>query len=242
MKFIAIIPARYASTRFPGKPLELIREKPMVQHVYDKAVDSGLFDKVVVATDDDRIRSAVRNFEGEVIMTHSHHQSGTDRCGEVINVLGESFDVVVNIQGDEPFIQQEQLEELVLLFKNTSAQIGTLKKVISNVEDVFDSNVVKVVSDIDKRALYFSRSPIPFIRDVKKEDWFEKQIFYKHLGLYGYRFEVLKELVQLQPTSLEIGESLEQLRWLENGYQIFIAETSFESIGIDTPEDLSKIS
>lgn len=242
MKFIAIIPARYASTRFPGKPLELIKGKPMVQHVYDKAVDSALFEKVIVATDDDRIQSAVHNFGGEVIMTDSCHLSGTDRCGEVINGLDEAFDVVVNIQGDEPFIQQEQLEELVSLFKNTPAEIGTLKKAISNVEDVFDSNVVKVVSGIDKRALYFSRNPIPFVRNAEKENWFDKQIFYKHLGLYGYRSEVLKELVQLQPTLLEISESLEQLRWLENGYHIFIAETKFESIGIDTPEDLFKIS
>jgi 3-deoxy-manno-octulosonate cytidylyltransferase (CMP-KDO synthetase) len=242
MKFIAIIPARYGSTRFPGKPLELIKGKPMVQHVYDRAVDSTLFEKVIVATDDDRIQSAVHDFGGEVVMTHNYHQSGTDRCGEVINGLEEDFDVVVNIQGDEPFIQQEQLEELVSLFKNTPAQIGTLKKAISSAEDVFDSNVVKVVSGLDKRALYFSRNPIPFVRDTETENWCDNQIFYKHLGLYGYRFEVLKELVQLKPSLLEISESLEQLRWLENGYQIFIAETNFESIGIDTPEDLFKIS
>jgi 3-deoxy-manno-octulosonate cytidylyltransferase (CMP-KDO synthetase) len=241
MKCIAIIPARYASTRFPGKPLVAINGKPMVQHVYERALSSGLFQKVIVATDDHRIQSAVTDFGGEVVMTDNTHQSGTDRCGEVIEGLKDSYDVVINIQGDEPFIQHEQLEELVNLFQSTPAQIGTLKKAISNAEDVFDSNVVKVVSGLDKRALYFSRNPIPFVREVEKENWYDKQIFYKHLGIYGYRFEVLKELAQLNPSVLELSESLEQLRWLENGYQIFIAETQHESIGIDTPEDLSKI-
>lgn len=241
MKCIAIIPARYASTRFPGKPLVPINGKPMVQHVYERALSSGLFQKVIVATDDHRIQSAVTDFGGEVVMTDNTHQSGTDRCGEVIEGLKDSYDVVINIQGDEPFIQHEQLEELVNLFQSTPAQIGTLKKAISNAEDVFDSNVVKVVSGLDKRALYFSRNPIPFVREVEKENWYDKQIFYKHLGIYGYRFEVLKELAQLNPSVLELSESLEQLRWLENGYQIFIAETQHESIGIDTPEDLSKI-
>ena len=213
----------------------------MVQHVYERALSSGLFQKVIVATDDHRIQSAVTDFGGEVVMTDNTHQSGTDRCGEVIEGLKDSYDVVINIQGDEPFIQHEQLEELVNLFQSTPAQIGTLKKAISNAEDVFDSNVVKVVSGLDKRALYFSRNPIPFVREVEKENWYDKQIFYKHLGIYGYRFEVLKELAQLNPSVLELSESLEQLRWLENGYQIFIAETQHESIGIDTPEDLSKI-
>tara|TARA_Y100000739_G_scaffold219472_1_gene217954 strand:- start:532 stop:1260 length:729 start_codon:yes stop_codon:yes gene_type:complete len=241
MKVIAIIPARYASTRFPGKPLVTIHGKPMVQHVYERAVGSGLFQKVIVATDDNRIKSAVIDFGGEVVITDSNHKSGTDRCGEVIEGLKDSFDVVINIQGDEPFIQQEQLEELVNLFKTTQAQIGTLKKELSNSEDVFNPNIVKVVSGLDKRALYFSRNPIPFVRDAQKENWLDKQKIYKHIGLYGYRFKVLKELVQLKSSVLEVSESLEQLRWLENGYQIFIAETHHESIGVDTPEDLSKI-
>ena len=241
MKFIAIIPARYASTRFPGKPLVSIQGKPMVQHVYEKVTQSGLFEKVIVATDDNRIQKAVEEFGGEVALTDVNHQSGTDRCGEVINKLEEVFDVVVNIQGDEPFIKQEQLEDLVSLFRKTPAQIGTLKKELSNSEDVFNSNIVKVVDGLDKRALYFSRNPIPFVRDFEQKDWLSKQKFYKHIGLYGYRFDVLKELVQLQSSMLEMSESLEQLRWLENGYQIFIAETKFESIGIDTPDDLSKI-
>ena len=241
MKCIAIIPARYASTRFPGKPLVEINGKPMVQHVYERAMSSELFKRVIVATDDERIQSTVLDFGGEAVMTNSGHQSGTDRCGEAIYGVNESFDVVVNIQGDEPFIHASQLTELVNLFKTTPAQIGTLKKSISNVDDVFNPNVVKVVSGSDKRALYFSRNPIPFVRDAEKETWLNKHTFFKHLGLYGYRFEILKELVQLKPSALELSENLEQLRWLENGYQIFIAETHHESIGIDTPEDLSKI-
>tara|TARA_Y100000589_G_scaffold194253_2_gene183757 strand:+ start:244 stop:972 length:729 start_codon:yes stop_codon:yes gene_type:complete len=241
MKCIAIIPARFASTRFPGKPLVEINGKPMVQHVYERAMSSELFKRVIVATDDERIQTTVLGFGGEAVITKSSHQSGTDRCGEVIYGVNEPFDVVVNIQGDEPFIQHEQLEELVNLFKSTPAQIGTLKKAISNVDDVFNPNIVKVVSGPDKKALYFSRNPIPFIRDAEKERWLNKHTFFKHLGLYGYRFEILKELVQLKPSALELSENLEQLRWLENGYQIFIAETHHESIGIDTPEDLSKI-
>lgn len=241
MKFIAIIPARFASTRFPGKPLVDIQGKPMVQHVYEKAENSGLFEKVIVATDDERIQKAVIKFAGEVTMTNSNHQSGTDRCGEVVNQLTEEFDVVINIQGDEPFIHQSQLEQLVELFKSTSAQIGTLKKRLSKTEEVFNANVVKVVSGIDKRALYFSRNPIPFVRDSEQANWLEKQNFFKHLGLYGYRTEVLKNLVKLSPSELEKSESLEQLRWLENGYQIFISETPYESVGIDTPEDLEKL-
>ena len=213
----------------------------MVQHVYEKAVASGLFEKVIVATDDERIQKAVIGFGGEVAMTNSYHQSGTDRCGEVINLLEEDYDVVVNIQGDEPFIHQSQLEELTDLFKSTPAQIGTLKKRLSNVGDVFNPNVVKVVAGIDKRALYFSRNPIPYVRDSDQSDWLSKQNFFKHLGLYGYRSEVLRELVELEPSELEKSESLEQLRWLENGYQIFISETEHESIGIDTPEDLEKL-
>ncbi|MAS52260.1 MAG: 3-deoxy-manno-octulosonate cytidylyltransferase [Flavobacteriales bacterium] len=241
MKCIAIIPARYASTRFPGKPLVAINGKPMVQHVYERALSSGLFQKVIVATDDHRIQSAVTDFGGEVVMTDNTHQSGTDRCGEVIEGMKDSYDVVINIQGDEPFIQHEQLEELVSLFKSTPAQIGTLKKKLSNSEDVFDSNIVKVVARLDKRALYFSRNPIPFVRDFEQKDWLSKQNFYKHLGIYAYRTDVLKELVKLAPSELEKSESLEQLRWLENGYSIFISETKHESIGIDTPDDLKNI-
>ena len=241
MKFIAIIPARYASTRFPGKPLVSIQGKPMVQHVYEKVTQSELFQKVIVATDDNRIQRAVEEFGGEVALTDVNHQSGTDRCGEVINQLVDNIDVVINIQGDEPFIHQSQLEELTCLFESTPAQIGTLKKELSNTEDVFNPNIVKVVAGLDKRALYFSRNPIPFVRDFEQKKWLSKQKFYKHIGIYGYRSDVLKELVKLVPSELEKTESLEQLRWLENGYSIFVSETKHESIGIDTPDDLKKI-
>lgn len=241
MKKIAIIPARYASTRFPGKPLVDIKGKPMVQHVYDTAVGSGIFDKVVVATDDQRIETAVLQFGGNVVLTSTEHQSGTDRCGEVIQKLPENFDIVINIQGDEPFIHIEQLEQLVSLFENPNTQIATLKKELKSIEDVHNPNVVKVVAAQDKRALYFSRNPIPFARGIDTQEWLQHYSYFKHLGLYGYRTEILLEVIQLKPSSLELCESLEQLRWLQNGYSIFIDETQHESIGIDTPEDLEKI-
>ena len=241
MKIIAVIPARFASTRFPGKPLVDIQGKPMVQHVYEKAQSLGTFSKVIVATDDVRIEIVVNDFGGLAMITSEDHQSGTDRCGEVISKLKESFDVVVNIQGDEPFIHIEQLEQLISLFKNPNTQIATLKKQLDNIEDVQNVNVVKVVSDNDKRALYFSRSPIPFARGEETKEWLGKHNYYKHIGLYGYRYAVLKELVNLPTSSLESCESLEQLRWLQNGFSIFIAETKHESIGIDTPEDLERL-
>ena len=188
MKIIAIIPARFASTRFPGKPLVNIQGKPMIQHVYDKAYSSGIFSKIVVATDDQRIEKVVNDFGGLVMITSDDHQSGTDRCGEVINRLEEKFGVVVNIQGDEPFIHVEQLEQLISLFKNSKTQIATLKKKLNNIEDVQNVNVVKVVSDNNKRALYFSRNPIPFARGVNGDDWLKKHNYFKHIGLYGYRW------------------------------------------------------
>lgn len=241
MKIVAIIPARFASTRFPGKPLVNINGKPMIQHVFEKAKLSNLFAKVVVATDDERIEKTVLTFGGEVIMTDHNHQSGTDRCGEVLNKLTSKYDVAVNIQGDEPFIKTEQLAQLVELFNNPNTDIATLKKALTSVDDVHNPNIVKVVSSTNNKALYFSRSPIPFVRNTPQDQWLNNQKFYKHLGLYGYKTSVLKEIIKLKPSDLELSESLEQLRWLENGYNIFIAETQFESIGIDTPEDLERI-
>lgn len=241
MKIVAIIPARFASTRFPGKPLVNINGKPMIQHVFEKAKLSNLFAKVVVATDDERIEKTVLTFGGEVIMTDPNHQSGTDRCGEVLNKLTSKYDVAVNIQGDEPFIKTEQLAQLVELFNNPNTDIATLKKALTSVADVHNPNIVKVVSSANNKALYFSRSPIPFVRNAPQDQWLNNDKFYKHLGLYGYKTSVLKEIVKLKPSDLELSESLEQLRWLENGYNIFIAETQFESIGIDTPEDLERI-
>lgn len=241
MKIIAIIPARYASTRFPGKPLALIADKPMIQHVYERAVATGLFEKVIVATDSDKIADCVTGFGGEFVMTNPNHQSGTDRCGEVVNSLSTDFDVVINIQGDEPMIKKEQLQQLVNIFKEPAAEIGTLKKALTSIEEVLNPNVVKLITNISGKAIYFSRSPIPFVRNHTSTDWLQHQKFYKHLGLYGYRTAVLKKLVDLKPSELELSESLEQLRWLENGYNIYVAETEFESIGVDTPEDLEKL-
>lgn len=241
MKIIAIIPARYASTRFPGKPLALIANKPMIQHVYERAVATGLFEKVIVATDSDEIADCVTGFGGEFAMTHPDHQSGTDRCGEVVESLSSDFDVVINIQGDEPMIKKEQLQQLVGIFEEPAAEIATLKKALTSIEEVLNPNVVKLVTNIEGKAIYFSRSPIPFVRNHASTEWLKHQKFYKHLGLYGYRTVVLKKLVNLKPSELELSESLEQLRWLENGYNIYVAETAFESIGVDTPEDLNKL-
>ena len=240
MKIVAIIPARYASTRFPGKPLVEIKGKAMVQRVYEQALKSEV-DKVVVATDDQRIVACIESFGGNVIMTSEDHPNGTCRCEEVLSKLGEQFDAVVNVQGDEPFIDPSQINQVVTLLKS-KAQIATLVKAIGDEKTLFDTNKPKVVLSEEGRALYFSRQVVPFIRDVKQSEWLSNNTFYKHIGIYGYQSEVLKELVTLKPGKLEDLEKLEQLRWLENGYQIMVAETTLETIGIDTPEDLSSLS
>jgi len=243
MRFLGIIPARYASTRFPGKPLANINGKPMIQKVYEQALQA--LDDVFIATDDKRIEKAVLNFGGKVIMTSQDHQSGTDRIAEAANYifvkLNLHFDIVINIQGDEPFIQPEQINSLKNCFANQSTQIATLVKSISHAEEIFDPNKVKVVVGTDKRALYFSRSPIPYLRGEEKENWLGKANFYKHIGMYAYRYDVLKEVTRLKQSALELNESLEQLRWLENGYWIQTEITNHESIGIDTLKDLERI-
>ncbi|HUX54822.1 MAG TPA: 3-deoxy-manno-octulosonate cytidylyltransferase [Williamwhitmania sp.] len=242
MNPIGIIPARYASTRFPGKPLAMIGGKPMIQRVYEQAMK--VLETVVVATDDDRIFSAVEAFGGNVVMTSVNHKSGTDRCAEAVTVLMEkdkrSFDVVLNIQGDEPFLHPEQLRKVLSCFFEKDAQIATLVKPFSPSEDIFNPNSPKVVINNNKEAIYFSRSPIPFIRGAEKEDWPMQHIFLKHIGLYGYRTEILQEITRLEQTPLELAESLEQLRWIENGYKIMVEQTHLESFGIDTPEDLDR--
>jgi 3-deoxy-manno-octulosonate cytidylyltransferase (CMP-KDO synthetase) len=235
MKKIIIIPARYASTRFPGKPLADIGGMTMIQKVYEQAVKSGVAKKVVVATDDERIFSHVNDFLGEAVMTSAEHKSGTDRCFEALNKSGENFDVVINLQGDEPFIQPEQLHKLAACFSDSNCKITTLVKKIENKEDIENQNVVKVVKDMNNYALYFSRSIIPFNREKRNSS-----IYFKHLGLYAYRAETLKDISSLHPSPLELAESLEQLRWLENGYKIKVAETELESIAIDTPLDLKR--
>ncbi|MGE4585981.1 MAG: 3-deoxy-manno-octulosonate cytidylyltransferase [Mangrovibacterium sp.] len=238
MKYITIIPARYQSTRFPGKPLALLGEKPIIQHVYENALKAtGL---VWVATDDERIAGAVERFGGRVVMTQADHQSGTDRCAEAAEKIGceTDFDVVINIQGDEPFIRTEQMEALKGCFSDPQTCIATLIRKPENREELFNPNRPKVVTDKEGYALFFSRSVIPYIRGKKEAYWLPAHPFYCHLGMYAYRKDILPRLTRLVPSSLELAESLEQLRWLENGYRIRTAITSFDSKGIDTPEDL----
>lgn len=241
LSFLGLIPARFGSSRFPGKPLVDIGGKSMIQRVYEQASQVV---RAVVATDDERIEAEVRRFGGEVVMTSTLHKSGTDRCAEALakvqEMSGYAFDVVINIQGDEPFIRPEQLRQLMDCFADPSTQIATLVKRMTNPQDVFNPNHVKVVRDSSGRALYFSRSPIPYMRNLPQDQWVEQYPFMKHLGLYAYRAEVLRTLTALPPSPLELAESLEQNRWIENGYVIRIAETNIESVSIDTPEDLEK--
>lgn len=241
MKFIGIIPARYASTRFPAKPLAILGGKPVIQRVYEQVC--GVLDEAYVATDDERIESVVKAFGGKVVMTSVNHKSGTDRCYEAYTKVGNGYDVVVNIQGDEPFIQRSQLEAVKACFEDESTQIATLVKPFTP-EVGFDAlenvNSPKVVVDKRMNALYFSRSIIPFMRNKDKTEWLGGHTYYKHIGLYAYRASVLKEITSLPQSSLELAESLEQLRWLENGYKIKVGLTDVETIGIDTPADLER--
>ena len=241
MKFIGIIPARYASTRFPAKPLAMLGGKTVIQRVYEQV--SGVFDEAYVATDDERIEEAVKAFGGKVVMTSVNHKSGTDRCFEAYTKVDEGYDVIVNIQGDEPFIQPSQLEAVKACFDDPATQIATLVKPFTP-EDEFmaleNVNAPKVVVNKNMNALYFSRSIIPYQRNAEKQDWLKGHTYYKHIGLYAYRSEVLREITSLPQSSLELAESLEQLRWLENGYTIKVGITEVETIGIDTPEDLEK--
>lgn len=243
MRILGIIPARYASTRFPGKPLAEILGKPMIQWVYERT--AMVFENVYVATDDDRIKSAVLAFGGKVVMTSTNHQSGTDRCAEALATLEKStnlkFDVVVNIQGDEPFIQPEQLRKVASCFNDSKVQIATLVKPFSQAEDISNPNSPKVIINPKGDAIYFSRSIIPFIRGKEKPDWQTHHVFYKHIGLYAYRTDVLNELTKLAQSPLELAESLEQLRWIENGYRIRVEKTDMETLSVDTPEDLERV-
>lgn len=241
MKFIAIIPARYASTRFPGKPLADMGGKPMIQRVYEQ-VKRAVHD-VWVATDDSRIFETVKAFGGKAVMTSTDHRSGTDRIQEAYSKIGEDFDVVINVQGDEPFIQPEQIESLKECFDSKDVELATLAKPFKK-EDGFDvlfnPNSPKVVINKENEAIYFSRSIVPYIRDAHHTEWLDKHTFYKHIGMYAYRVDVLKEITQLPQSSLEKAESLEQLRWIENGYRIRVGYTDVETIGIDTPEDMER--
>ncbi len=239
MKVLALIPARFASTRFPGKPLAILGGKTMIQRVCEQVSKAKLIDHFAVVTDDERIYEHVKSLGYAVYDSDPNHPSGTDRCAEVAYQLPD-YEVVVNIQGDEPFILPAQIDSLVSFFIKNEFQIGTLAKRIFKTEKILNPNIVKAVFGKKGNALYFSRSPIPHIRGKKQEDWQENGKFYKHIGLYAFRRKVLYEVSKLPASPLEKSESLEQLRWLENGYSIGIVETSEETIGIDTPQDLEK--
>ena len=238
MKFIAIIPARYASKRFPGKPLALLGGQPVIQHVYEQAI--SVLPEAYVATDDERIYQCVESFGGHAVMTRADHKSGTDRIQEAVEHIGTDADVIINIQGDEPFVQASQLKTLMQLFDDPSTQIGTLGKRFETMDAVLNPNSPKIVCDQRGFALYFSRSVIPYIRGKETAEWIDNYPYLKHLGLYAYRREVLREVTQLPQSPLEKAESLEQLRWLENGYRIRVGLTDVETVGIDTPEDLER--
>jgi 3-deoxy-manno-octulosonate cytidylyltransferase (CMP-KDO synthetase) len=241
MTFLGIIPARYASSRFPGKPLADMLGKPMIQRVYEQVIDS--LDDVLVATDDERIFSAVNAFGGKAVMTSPDHKSGTDRCFEAYTQSNTFYDVVVNIQGDEPFIKHSQIQLIKNCFKEKETQIATLIKPFDENDDfetLFNPHTPKVVINNKQQAIYFSRSVIPYCRELRPAEWLKNHTYYKHIGLYAYRSEVLKEITALPVSALEKAESLEQLRWIENGYIIKTGITTEETIGIDTPEDLKK--
>lgn len=242
MKIIGIIPARYASTRFPGKPLVKIDGVSMIQRVYQQVEAAELITKTIVATDDERIFNHVKSFGGNVIMTAETHQSGTERIAEVVEKTAEHFDIAINIQGDEPFIQPQLIDDLTnFLIENPPFNIATAAKKITDKETLFNPNSVKVVFSQSGKALYFSRQTIPYIRGVEKVNWLNQQDFFKHIGIYAFRTSTLLEIIQQPMSNFEKSESLEQLRWLENDYIIGVLQTEFETIGIDTPEDLERV-
>lgn len=241
MNFVGIIPARYASTRFPGKPLALLGGKTVIQRVYEQV--KKVLDDVYVATDDERIFNAVESFGGNAVMTSQNHKSGTDRIEEAVNILEKKFDIIINIQGDEPFIQGSQIETICNCFNDKDTMIATLGRPFTDkdsIKDLENPNSPKVICDNNGFAMYFSRSIIPYIRGEEKDNWLNKFTYLKHIGLYAYRAEVLSAITKLPQSSLELAESLEQLRWLQNGYKVKVGITNFETIGIDTPYDLKK--
>lgn len=240
MKVLGIIPARYNSSRFPGKPLIDIAGKTMIQRVVEQAAKSELIDEVVVATDDQRIFEHVQSFGGNVMMTSENHMNGTERCGEVIETYAD-FDIVINIQGDEPLIQPEQLGKVIALFEDDKVEIGSLCKKLTDADDLFNPNRIKVVKNAANDGLYFSRGAIPFQKDQKRTKWLDNADYFKHIGIYAWRLNTLKKLLQLPISQLEQLESLEQLRWLDAGYKIRLAETTIETPNIDTPEDLERV-
>ncbi len=252
MKILGIIPARYASTRFSGKPLADVNGKPMIQRVYEQAKKCKSLSEVVVATDDKQIEGAVKKFKGKIVMTSHKHESGTDRCYEALTKTGGKYDAVINIQGDEPFIHPEQISKIADCFKDKNVQLATLVTKLDNLNELTNPNTVKVIvskkprenrdpSFGGKEALYFSRTAIPYYRGKDFAEWLKRHTYYKHVGIYGYRTDILGEVTKLERSSLEVAESLEQLRWLENGYKIAVEFTDLESHSIDTPEDLKNV-
>jgi 3-deoxy-manno-octulosonate cytidylyltransferase (CMP-KDO synthetase) len=240
MKVLGIIPARYASSRFPGKPLVDIGGKSMIQRVYEQAKKCDHLTEVIVATDNDRIYNHVVAFGGVAVMTSADHQSGTDRCAEVA-LAHPQYHVIINIQGDEPYIDPEQITKLAACFNTRDVQIATLVKKVKTEQELNNPNTPKVIVNKLSEAAYFSRSPIPHIRGEEPANWLEFYSFFKHIGIYGYRADVLQEITKLPISALEKAESLEQLRWIENGYRIKVAETELETYAVDTPEDLDKL-
>ncbi len=241
MHSIGIIPARYGSSRFPGSTLVEINGKSMIRRVYEQAKKATALDHVVVATDDERIAAEIQQFNGEVMMTSKDHESGTDRCLDALQQLEQEFDIVVNIQGDEPFISPEQINLILSCFHSENTEIATLVKLIADEQELWNPNKPKVLMDEDDFAILFSRQCIPHIRGVEKEQWNDSFNFYKHIGMYAYRTETLKEICKLKPSRLEKAEGLEQLRWIESGYRIKTAITEEEALSVDTPEDLEKL-
>lgn len=238
MRVIGIIPARYGSTRFPGKPLAMIGEKTMIRRTCEQALKSSL-DDVVVATDDERILQEVQSFGGKAVMTRSDHRSGTDRCREALDLTGDPCEAVVNIQGDEPFIDPRQIDQVADLIRRDGVGIATLARKINDPERLANPNTVKVVLDRQGNALYFSRHPIPYVRGTELQQWLQNTSFYQHIGLYAYRSDVLRRITEMPAGVLEQAESLEQLRWLENGLPIRVAVTELApTYAIDTPDDL----
>lgn len=241
MRIAAIIPARYHSTRLPAKPLQKLGGKSIIEWVYSAV--KAVVEDVVVATDDVRIAEEVERFGGCAIMTSEAHRSGTDRCAEALTKMGGDYDVVINVQGDEPFIRREHIEALIACFNNPETEIATLAKPMTSAEDMADihnPNSVKVVTDLRGRALYFSRAAIPFQRDVEQSEWSKRHTYLKHIGIYAFRAQTLRDVTSLEASSLEQTEKLEQLRWLEHGYYISVAKTPYATMGIDTPEDLQR--
>jgi 3-deoxy-manno-octulosonate cytidylyltransferase (CMP-KDO synthetase) len=242
MKILGIIPARYGSTRFEGKPLAIINGKMMIQRVCEQAKKADKLSEVVVATDDERIFNAVTGFGGKAVMTSANHKSGTDRCREVVDKMGGGFDAVINIQGDEPYINPLQINQIAELISDPQTPIASLCKPINDYDELVSHNAVKVVFDKDGKALYFSRYAIPFMRnEADDKQWMSKRTFYKHIGIYAYKTVTLKEISALPQSGLELAESLEQLRWLENGYTVRMGVTEFESYSVDIPDDIKKI-